>query len=458
MKQTFSSITAKLFLSFWLITIISIGATRFISNQFSNDTLIFPAHKGDLSHLYRMQSQIAYRQPGNIKQILNPPRQPPGRIILVKDMANDQVFSSSDKHSANLGNYLKKNTFNNIVSVQFPFARLTGPLPITVSEKKYQLYLASRNERRPFGMFFMQLPPWLRILIPLIVSFTFCWLLARSLTRPLVSIQKAAAQLGEGKLDTRVPIAKRRNDELSSLAKSFNTMAEKLEINHSAHKRLLADVSHELRSPMTRLQMAIGLAQKAANNPQDLTKHLLRCEKEVMTLDTMIADVLSLSRFENTLTSLITEHVDLKEILTLLIQDAQFVANEKSIRIKTQDMLSVELQADSQLLTSAFNNVLTNAVKYSERNSEIIVEVELHRSSVSVKVIDSGPGVPENSLENLFKPFYRVNDARDRYTGGTGLGLAIAKQAIEAHHGFISANNNKGCAGLTITVKLPLVP
>jgi two-component system sensor histidine kinase CpxA len=268
-------------------------------------------------------------------------------------------------------------------------------------------------------------------------------------------MQKAAARLGDGEFSARIPLIAQRNDEIGACAVSFNLMAEKLEQNIASHQRLMADVSHELRSPMTRLQIALGLAQQDNISEALLHKHLQRCELEVARLDEMIANVLTLSRMENTISQMELMSVDLKQLLTLCIEDAQYIANEKSITITFDCQGTSLLQADPNLLSSAINNILINAIKYSHTNDQLKVHLIKTSSHFIINIIDTGIGVPADDLPKLFEPFYRVAQSRDRATGGTGLGMAIAKQAIVAHNGNISAENNSE-NGLTVTIELPL--
>jgi two-component system sensor histidine kinase CpxA len=241
-------------------------------------------------------------------------------------------------------------------------------------------------------------------------------------------------------------------------------MAEQLERHQGAQKRLLGDISHELRSPMTRLQMALGLAQQEATTEQAREKYLQRCQIEIERLEKMVADVLSLSRLENTLHGLEKEKIDVNILLNNIISDEQFTADTKAITITLNSTHDAIINADRALITSAISNVLSNAVKYSPEQSEIIVKMTKNQQTLTLTIIDSGHGVPEEALPKLYSPFYRVNLARDRTTGGTGLGLAIAKQAIIAHQGTITAKNiidnqhnenSHSVAGLSVIIELP---
>ncbi|WP_448565190.1 ATP-binding protein [Thalassotalea ganghwensis] len=453
-----SSIAFKLFISFWLFALLSIALTRLISAQLAQESIVMPLHQNDISKLRHIKKRFDNHRQLSIKRFLE--RTPPfsGETILLKDVITNKVQASERRFLTPLIPYLEKNSFATPVSIQFANARLTGPLEVEVDSKSYQLYLAVRGENPHFQNFVMHLPAWARLIIPILVSMLLAWLISRSLSRPLVKMKAAAAKLGNGELTTRVDAqATDRKDELGELGRSFNQMAEKLQQNITAQQRLLGDVSHELRSPMTRLQMAIGLAlQTNKDNNSDLSAHLERCELEVSRLDKMIEDVLSLSRLENILAQLHIEPLNLQKLTSNCIADCQYLANEKHITIEAEKLSAIEIEADKNLVISIITNILTNAVKYSPNNSIINVQlIRLDGNFVSLTVQDNGPGVPEESLAQLFQPFYRVAQARDRQTGGTGLGLAIAQQAVNAHHGDIFAKNNPD-GGLTVTVKLPI--
>ena len=461
LKRWFSSILFKLFICFWLIIILSIAFTRLLSIQFNNDSVILPAHKGDLRRLDFVDRYIKKRSLDKPQALLKTiskkmergPYKPP--IFWLKNTQTGQVYTLDKNKHERLTNYLDKNTFSEIVSIQFPYTRITGPLDLNINKEPYQLYLINRDKNKQVGLFIMQMPAWARILTPLIISLIISWLLARSLIKPLMVIKKSATQLGDGDLSSRVIDITKRNDELGQLATSFNLMAEKLEQNLGAQQRLLGDISHELRSPMTRLQMALGLAQKSNISSSEMNKYHQRCELEVSRLDSMISDTLALSRLENSMQPLSLNEINLVSLIEQSIEDAQFIANEKSVTIALQSNESYCFLADSQLLSGAVNNILFNAVKYSPVDGQIIVNITTTSEHLVITIEDQGVGVPSQDLPHLFEPFYRVVEARDRLTGGTGLGLAIAKQAVLAHHGEISANNNEK-TGLTVTITLPL--
>lgn len=455
LREKFSSIGAKLFICFWLIVILTIGITRLVSEQFRSKSFIAPSHHSDIARVKRIDHLIKRNPPKTPQAALTILSRKSDRELLLKNMQTNQIYASKKWQIENLKKFLSENNLESLTTVKFEFYRMTGPLALDIAGTPYQIFLASRDRKPPFGGLIQHIPTWIRLAIPIIISSILLWLLTRSFTKPLIAMQKTATRFGDGEFSARVPLIAQRNDEIGTCAASFNLMAEKLEQNIGSHQRLMADVSHELRSPMTRLQIALGLAQQKGIEQATLHKHLQRCELEVARLDEMIANVLSLSRLENTISQMELMSVDVKQLLMLCIEDAQYIANEKSIVINFHSESTALTQADPTLLSSAFNNILINAVKYSHNNDELNVYLKNTSTDFIIEIVDTGTGVPVDDLPKLFEPFYRVAQARDRATGGTGLGLAIAKQAVIAHNGSISANNNTN-NGLTVTIKLPI--
>tara|TARA_R110001583_G_scaffold16246_13_gene66581 strand:+ start:1715 stop:3121 length:1407 start_codon:yes stop_codon:yes gene_type:complete len=453
--RKFSSIGAKLFICFWLIIILTISITRLVSEQFRTKSFIIPTHHSDVAKVERINQKLTLTPVNTTEKLLSTLSRKPGRELLLKNTNTNEVLASDKWQIASLQTFLTENNLDNLTTIKFEFYRMTGPVNVDVAGTPYQIYLATIDRKRLPGNIIQRIPTWLRLAIPIFISSILLWLLTRSFTKPLIAMQKAAASFGDGEFNARIPLIAQRNDEIGACAASFNLMAEKLAQNIGSHQRLMADVSHELRSPMTRLQIALGLAQQNNISEALLHKHLQRCELEIARLDEMISSVLSLSRLENTISQLELMAVDLKQLLILCIEDAQYMANEKSINIHFDYQGTALLQADPNLLSSALNNILVNAINYSHKNHQVTVNLTKTSTSFVIEIIDTGTGVPIEDLPKLFEPFYRVAQARDRATGGTGLGMAIAKQAIVAHNGIISAQNNNQ-NGLTVIIKLPL--
>jgi two-component system sensor histidine kinase CpxA len=246
--------------------------------------------------------------------------------------------------------------------------------------------------------------------------------------------------LAEGDLQTRVADQLgRRNDELGKLARDFDDMAERIESLVRSQQRLSRDVSHELRSPLARMNVALGIAKQKAS--PDVAAQLERIESEADRLNQMIGRILTLSKLESGADDYEKGSVDIGDLVASVADDADFEARPlgKYVTMKGDGTCMVE--GNETLLRSAVENVLRNAVRYTKEGTAVEVSVVPNGERVKVLVRDHGGGVPAEELENLFKPFYRVGEARERSTGGIGLGLAIADRAIAAHDGTISARN-----------------
>ncbi|MCO5106669.1 MAG: ATP-binding protein [Burkholderiaceae bacterium] len=307
-----------------------------------------------------------------------------------------------------------------------------------------------------FGRSPEPLPPVLLGAIGLLASVAFSALLAWSLTRPIRHLRRAVASVAEGRLDTRVaPLMGRRADEIADLGRDFDQMAQRLQQLVASQRRLLHDVSHELRSPLARLQAAVGLARQ---DPERTASMLERIEREANRLDGLVGELLALARLEagNALPPL--ERVDLVELVESIVDDARFEARASGRDVSFSGADPVMATARAELLHRAFENVIRNAVKYTREGTAVEVRVGLPGTPVSagapfvLSVADRGPGVPDSELEAIFEPFHRArNGAGER---GFGLGLAIARRAIEAHGGRVAARNRDG-GGLVVEIEVP---
>ena len=448
------SISLKLFFWLWLVVIISVLVSHFITLQLTNQTNITPPNKNNIQLLQNHVKNITQEQTSLIKE------QKKFRTayrfhLIFKNVETNHITLPQDKNWGKLRDYLQENRFVNAASFEFPYTKITGPVNAKINNHTFQVFIATDSSYQRFNYFINQFPLWLRIFFVLIISFVLCWLLAKNINKPLIAIQNAAIAFGKGNLSVRLGDEVHRNDELGQVARSFNIMAKKLENHIHAHQRLLGDVSHELRSPLTRLQLAIGLVEKYHDKPEEQKKHINRCEHEVMQLDAMLADVLTLSRLENATETVHLSSVNFTQLVSMVVDDYQYLANNKQVTIHLNEQQAIVTQLDEKLMISVVSNIINNAVKYAPENSKINVLIEQKNNHVYLSVEDSGPGVPSETLKKLFKPFYRVTDARDRKSGGTGLGLAIAQQAIALHEGKIYATNNND-AGLTVHINFPI--
>jgi signal transduction histidine kinase len=291
-----------------------------------------------------------------------------------------------------------------------------------------------------------------RLVALLIVAGAFCYWLARYLSSPIRALQAATRSLASGDLTARVgdPVARRR-DEVGDLARDVDAMADRLAGLIASQQRLVRDVSHELRSPLARLGVAVELARQHSEG--QVHGFLDRIERESRRLDTLIEQLLTLSRIEAGVEEK-TEQLDLVGVLTEVVGDVEIEAAERpcSLRLEAPERcLSLGVRS---LLESAVENIVRNAIRYTEQGSEVEIEATCTGEEMRIAVRDHGPGVPEEDLEHLFEPFYRVEDARDRRSGGIGLGLAIAARAIALHQGATTAANHPQ-GGLVVEIVIP---
>ena len=293
-----------------------------------------------------------------------------------------------------------------------------------------------------------------RLLILLVVSAGVCFWLARSLTSPISRLRQATRQFAAGDLSTRVANQVQGKNELASLAGDFDEMAGKIEALVSGQKRLLRDISHELRSPLARLGVALALARQDSN-PESHQKALNRIELESERMNEMIGQLLSLTRLENSADELPRAEFDLCALLARLVRDADFEAKNDHKQVMFFGPESVVLNGYEEQLGRALENVIRNGIRYTHEGTKVNVELMHTPGTIRVRIADQGPGVPDETLGKLFEPFYRVADARDRQSGGTGIGLAIAEQAVRLHGGSIRASNRSE-GGLLIEISLPV--
>jgi two-component system sensor histidine kinase CpxA len=323
-------------------------------------------------------------------------------------------------------------------------ARLTQ----TESGKAYVLVVEPPH-RHPPSLFY----PLLHLLAIILTGGLFCFWLARHVTSPVTKLRAATRELAAGNLSARVvPALGKRRDELASLAADFDEMAEKIQTLVDSQRRLLGDISHELRSPLARLNVALELARQRSG--VEATTALERIQLEAENLNEMIGQLLVLTRLESGAEEIRRTEFDLASLVRGIADDAHFEARSRKRSVKFEAAEHCKIIGNEQLLHRAVENVVRNAVQYTTEGTEVEVKLECGDAAATITVRDHGAGVPENALNEIFRPFYRVDDARDREAGGVGLGLAIAERAIRLHGGSVAAANVP-TGGLIVTIMLP---
>jgi len=327
--------------------------------------------------------------------------------------------------------------------VPFPFGARRPIIGREDSSHRYRLFMV---DQRGWTFFFLQ-PQHLWI-IGLVVL--LCYGFAYHLTSPVRRLRSVVEGFGRGDFSARAPAS--RKDELGELARSFNQMAGRIQTLLAAERRLLLDISHELRSPLARLGVAVELARSGEDR-----EHMLdRIQKEADRLNELVAELLQVTRVEADPSMQKNDVVHLDELLGDMVYDSLLEAKAKDCTLLLKAPVPVVFTGDEELIRRAIENVIRNAIRYAPRNTSVDVELSKSAAAALVSVRDYGPGVPADSLSRIFDPFYRVDSDRNRASGGLGLGLAIARRSVELHKGKLSAQNAD--PGLLVTIQLPLAP
>ena len=448
------SLFLKIFLWFWLAIALLIGVFSFVSWTTQNEPLV-RQRRILLAENFNFQAQTAgqiYQNEGKagldeyIARFKNTER-----VSAIGFYDQNRRLISGDELPVNGSRLFEQAMqseaveFDRLPEETFAARKIrlkdSGDYVMIIQLKRFQAVTApDRNT-------------WIwRILAVILTGGLVCYGLARYLTSPIVKLQRATKKLAEGELQTRLgKKGSRGGDELSQLARDFDEMAERIESLVTSEKRLTQDISHELRSPLARMNVALEIAKQKAN--AESQPILERIEKESNRLNEMISRLLILSKLESGGQELEMQNVNLRKVVEEIVADADFEAQAKEKAVKITAIEESRFLGSENLLRSAVENVLRNAVRYTHENTAVEVSLRNRNGNTVIDIRDYGGGVPENELENLFRPFYRVGEARERKSGGVGLGLAIAQRAVFAHRGSIKAQNTG--EGLLVEIKLP---
>ena len=435
----------RLFLWFWATFIVTAVLAVWGSRFFFEELQVNTASPQEIQQLERLHNSItserAMQAPLRAALDRNG-RAVRGRAIAV-DVKSGRVLAAG-------GPPLREDDrrdIERIVDQKVPITlnrgalKITGPMLFERDGKRFALFLAKMDLPGENS------PPFILFLCIAIVTTTLLsWLFAKSLTRPILRLQKSARSLSTGNWEVRIDNTEKRQDELGQLGRDFNSMADQLEKMWSGQKRLLADISHELRSPLARLQMALGLAHQQNVDPASLA----RIEREAERMEALVSQLLELSRAENGVTTFSSYSLSLlfRDIFT----DGQFEAANSNKALDINEIPKLTVLVDQVLLCRAVENVLRNAIRHSTYLTT--VEFTVTDTEWSVTVCDDGEGLSSEECERVFAPFYRATLARERASGGVGLGLSIAKAAVELHHGAIKAVTREE-GGLSVTLSFP---
>ncbi|MEO6588791.1 MAG: ATP-binding protein [Pyrinomonadaceae bacterium] len=447
------SLFLKIFLWFWLSIALVVGVLTFVNLSTQSEPLTrqWQTFIGEAVNINSQTAVQIYENEGQqgLAQYLD-------RVASADRVVALGIFDQNRKQIA--GNELsaeaKEMIGRDFDGDNIEFNRLPEQ---TIAAKKIALdgaeyFYIIQYKRPPQTPFLTEAKN--KILQILAVIFTAglgCYALARYLSSPIGKLRNATQKLAGGDLQTRVADkVGNRHDELAALAKDFDEMAERIETLIDSQKRLTRDVSHELRSPLARLNVALELAKTKSNG--DAGKMLDRIERESKQLNDMISQILTLSKLESQSETIEKRDINIGKLVERVVADADFEAQSQDKKVEIIQNSDARIFGNENLLKSAVENVLRNAVRYT--NDKVEVSVNGGASETVIKIRDHGAGVPTEELVKLFTPFHRVAEARERKSGGVGLGLAIAEQAVHAHKGKIAAQNAKD-GGLIVEIKLP---
>jgi two-component system, OmpR family, sensor histidine kinase CpxA len=329
---------------------------------------------------------------------------------------------------------------------------VTGP-----SGKRYVLYA---KYGVPPGPFFLGEGPSTqieRLLAVILAGAVVCLMLAHYITAPVLRLQKASRQLANGNLRIRIgPEFGRRRDEIADLARGFDLMADRVEALVQSQHQLLQAISHETRSPLARLTLAVELAKRERG--EERNELFQRIENEAHRIEVMLSQILTLARLDNGEPAFPRTLVELSLLVSDIVADADFEGSPRKKSVILADVEACTVAGSEYLLRSAIENVIRNAVRYTREFSCVEVTLTTDKNFsppvAVIHVVDQGPGVPPSDLVQIFKPFYRVNNARERETGGTGLGLAITERVVRLYSGAVAARN-ANLGGLDVEIRLP---
>jgi two-component system sensor histidine kinase CpxA len=440
----------KIFVSFMIaMTVTSVGAV-YVTYQIVSRPLTQSEFEGRDRIIREVYEALARGGERELKSwLVENPRPARNTVLLVTNERGDELLGRAmPRELRALLNFRppgrRPDRPPNFQGVQLT-PSITGP-----DGEEYRLLFA----RAPVTIYGILMWPGTRVAvlsIAIIAAAVMSLLLARYVASPIVQLQKASRSLAAGALDTRVgaPFTRRR-DEVGTLARDFDAMAERVQALVTAKETLLRDVSHELRSPLARIRMALALAQRRAG--EESHKDLARIEREAERLDALVGQVMTLTRLRTT-SAPRRDAVRLDTLIGEVVDDARFEYPDAKVEYSAAS--NVSLRGDGDGLKSAIENVVRNALTYGDRTKPIEVKLDSDGTTATVRVLDRGPGVPAAELERIFEPFYRTDKSRDHRQDGQGIGLAITARVTELHGGSVKALN-RAEGGLEIALKLPL--
>lgn len=443
----FRLLAFRIFAWFWLVLLLTLGGAWLLARGLSDDTEIRRLPHGIAEQLEPLLKSL-YKADSIEELAARINRRDRNRWLIVEPEQNQVLNSDILPRNFNQKWLTELSQLNRPRLLIHRKTVLAGPFLVQFKGQQLALYQLRPRPQSP-GLDLMSLPDYLLPALLVLVSALASFILALTITKPLRLLQQKNLDFAGGDLTARADAPARRNDEIGELSRGFNLMAAKIGDLLQNQQRLLRDVSHELRSPLTRAQLAIALEQRQGGGAQ-----LPRLQQELERVDQLLGELLTFSRLDAGQYQLQRQDVDLYDLIEEIIAVNQLEADQKQLQVTLQGLNPCPLFIEPKLLARAIENVLRNAIKYSPDKAKISFVLSKTATATTLAIADQGPGIPADSLEQIFAPFYRVSDSRNSQTGGTGLGLAIAAQVVRQHGGQIFASL-PDAGGLCITLTLP---
>lgn len=447
-----SYLAYQIFSSFAIIFAIILALALALPNF---DARIFGPIEESKIHFFQDESVMTQQQ-YNLDEVFRRDLEvttPHGFNLILLDQQSNTIVGVDKKYLNPLQAFIfKANDPMAPLKRRFETIEIYGPFLVSSNSRDYyQYYIEQVDPQLEFINSLLDSPS-LMLLFLLAICAPFLFWISWRIAKPVKALRLSADAVATGNLMVNPNLESEGINELRQVGRSFNRMVTSLEKLTSYQQRLLSSISHELKTPLTRMQLAVSLIRRRTGESNEL----LRIENEIQKLDMMIHDLLSLSRQQ------VNNHLH-REIFTInriwedVFEDAKFelenndLAFDVSLRITHPERHKIN--GNISLLASALENVIRNAKKYAEKRIKVVIYLD--HNELIIITDDDGPGVPEGQYEEIFRPFYRVGEDRARQTGGTGLGLAIVDNAVQQHKGTVTASKSS-IGGLRIKIQLPL--
>lgn len=456
----FRSLFLKIFMSFWLTMALTIAVLTLMLRISNTEGFPERASRGPVREALTLYSDAAvhiYEHDGAaaLEEFVHRSQQEAGTEVFLLDADGTPI--TKEQPDGNVASAVRDLEANPQEQPPRPYALFTGVsrsswarMVVSPSGKRY---IFAARFHTPGGP-----PPFFtypRIGVSILIAGLVCYLLGLYLALPLKKLQSTVKAFAEGDFEARVsPELMKRRDEIADLGREFDHMAERIAALISSQKRLLADISHEVRSPLARLSVALELARKHSN--EKAVPALDRIEQETERVNKLVGQLLALTRLESGAERVPPETVVFEDLVQQVVDDASFEVKPSGRAVGIVHLEKCRVRGSIELLRSAVENVVRNAVRYTALGTAVEVTLDWRLDTAVLTVRDYGPGVPAGDLQHIFEPFYRVSEARERTSGGVGLGLSIADRTVKLHGGSIRAENLPD--GLQVTIELPLAP